>query len=206
MRIQAILPLLALSIAACEDATGPSDSAAGIPETPAGSGPEEPESAPPETEFLAIVVDDPRGDNTGPSDVDIMRLSYNKYTGEYRITIVAYPEAPFRDSLRVNINLLNPDLGTQRYPAFFSDTMNDIMLANPTTELVLEGVDPRLTAWIEGHHVYPNSLGGTPNPDGASVYRSGVTHFPMGFLTNEDVIAFDPPSTPAVIEQAQGLN
>jgi hypothetical protein len=207
MRTWLILPFLLLVQAACDNATGPATTA---DDRPAGevaeNEPDEPAIVPDPTDFLAIVVDDPRGDNAGPADVDLMRLAFNKLTGEYRITLVAYDEAPFRDSLRVNINLLNWDLDTVRYPAFFSDTMNDMMLNESTTVLVLEGVDPRLMAWEENHRVFTNSLGGSPNPDGASLYRSSVTHFPMGFLTNEDVIAFHSLSRPALIEVADGLD
>jgi hypothetical protein len=206
MRYLMILPLLVVVHSACDDSTGPATVAH---DPPAGevaeNEPDEPAIVPDPTDFLAIVVDDPRGDNAGPSDIDFMRLAFNRHTGEYRITIVAYEDAPFRDSLRVNINLLNWDLGTAPYPAFFSDTMNDMMLTGSTVTLVLEGLDPRLAAWEEGHRVFTSSLGGSPNPDGSSLYRSAVTHFPLGFLTNEDVIAFSAWTTPAVIEVAEGL-
>jgi len=206
MRTWLFLPLLLLVQAACDNATGPATTADDRPAGEAAENePREPEVTPEESDFLAIFVDDPRGDHTGPSDVDFMRMAFNKHTGEYRITIGAYDEAPFRDSLRVNINLLNWDLGTAPYPAFFSDTMNEIGLDTPTSTLVLEGLDTRLVAWEEGHHVFTNSLAGTPNPEGASLYRSSVTHFPMGFLTNEDVIAYHTLMRPAVIEVTDGL-
>ena len=126
MRAWTVLLFAALALVACDSSTEPEmrvdepfadDPAENEPEAP-----EAPEVV--ETDFLAIHVDDPRGDNTGPADVDYMRLAFNKYTGEYRITIAAYDDGPFLDSLRVNINLLNFDLGTDRYLACFSDNMN----------------------------------------------------------------------------------
>ena len=206
MRAFTSLLCAALVLVGCDSATAPEPdqpSGESHADDPVGREPEAPEVV--ETDFLALLVDDPRGDHTGLSDIDYMRLAFNKVTGEYRITIVSYQDAPFRDSLRVNINLLNWDLGTARYPAFFCDTMNDMMIAGSTTTLVLEGVDDRLLAWEEGHRVLTNSLGGTPNPEGASLYRSSVTHFPMGFLSNEDVIAFASRTKPAVIVVADGL-
>jgi hypothetical protein len=203
MRAWTILLCAAFSLAACDSATEPEARAEAPASDPRDEAPEAPEVV--ETDFLAVLVGDPPGDNTGPSDIDYMRLAFNKYTGEYRITIEAYADAPFRDSLRVNINLLNYDLGTDPNPAFFSDTMNDMMIAGSVTTLVLTGVDARLTAWKVGHRVFTNSLDGTPNPDGSSLYRSSVTHFPMGFLTNEDVIAFPTRYSPAVVMVADGL-
>ena len=140
-------------------------------------------------DYLALQVNDPSGDQTGAIDVRKMRLVFNRTTGQYRIVLTAAKEAPFVGAFRVNVNLFNPELGTAPYPSVFSRTMADYDLGDPVTELVLEGSDARLTHWEKGHEVFTNSLDGTGNPDGTSLFRSSVTNFPMGFLTNEDLIA-----------------
>lgn len=155
--------------------------------------------------YLAIQVNDPRGDQTGAIDVRKMRLVFDRATGDYRIVLTASRDAPFVGAFRVNVNLFNPALGTARYPAVFSHTMADFDLASPVTELVLAGTDARLTLWEKGHEVFTNSLDGGPNPDGTSLFRSGVSNFPLGMLTNEDVIAPRSWSEPVKIHGAGKL-
>lgn len=136
--------------------------------------------------------DDPVGDNTGPVDVVNMTLSFDKATGNYTIILTADSANPFRGDFRVNINLFNPDTGTtDPNPSFFQDVVNDFSLTTPTDTLTLTGRNPRLQAWNAGDRVATNSLGGGANPDNSSLFRSSVTGFPIGFLTNEDVIADD---------------
>lgn len=47
--------------------------------------------------------------------------------------------------------------------------------------------------------MFTNSLAGTANPPGTTLYRTSVTHLPMGFLDNEDVIAFEDLGQPALL-------
>ena len=139
--------------------------------------------------YLALQVNDPAGDQTGAIDVRKMRLVFDRQTGDYRIVLMAAKDAPFVGAFRVNVNLFNPALGSAPYPSVFSHTMADFDLSEPVTRLVLAGTDARLTQWEKGHEVFTNSLDGTANPDGTNLFRSSVSNFPMGFLTNEDVIA-----------------
>ena len=156
-------------------------------------------------DFLALQVNDPAGDNTGPIDVRKLRMVFNRTTGEYRVVITASQKDPFTGAFRININLFNPALGTASYPSFFSHTMADFDLTEPTTEIVLSGTHNALTQWEKGHEIYTNSLDGTGNPDGASLFRSSVSSVPHGFLTNEDCIAPRDRSEPVRIHGAGGL-
>ena len=147
-----------------------------------------------DAELLELVVLDPAGDQTGPSDIVEFRMRFDPRYGEYEIEIEADAAHPFVGEMRININLYNTSKSS-----FFSDNMNDVLLSTPVTKLRLSGRHPELRMWGAGDLVHTNSLGGTPNPTGSSLYRSGVTHIPMGFLTNEDVIAFVDVRTPAVV-------
>ena len=144
-----------------------------------------------------LVVEDPLGDNTGLTDLAKMTLRFDPRTGNYEILLSATAAQPFQGEFRVNINLFNP-----ARQSFFADTMNDIRLETPTTTLRLTGYHPALRSWLPGDQVHTNSLGGTPNPTGSTLFRSGVSHFPMGYLTNEDVIAFADVTVPAVVVPA----
>lgn len=137
---------------------------------------------------LAFQVIDPKGDNTGPIDVRKMRVVFDKSTGDYRIILTASKSAPFVGAFRINVNLYNPALGAG-YPSFFSHTMADYELSEPRTEIVLSGTHNALTEWEKGHEIYTNSLDGTGNPAGSSLFRTSVSSVPYGFLTNEDYIA-----------------
>lgn len=149
---------------------------------------------------LHFTVIDPVGDNTGLIDVTKMEFSFDNSTGVYSIDLTTTSDNPFAGNFRVNINLFNQDLGTTAWdPAFFSDTVNDFNLAAPTTTLTLSGTDLRLMAWDAGNRVFTNSLAGTGNPDNISLFRSAVNNFPLGFLTNEDYIAFADDAQPATI-------
>jgi hypothetical protein len=146
---------------------------------------------------LELTVEDPLGDNTGPTDVTGMTLRFDPQTGLYEVILSASAVQPFQGEFRVNINLFNP-----MRQSFFHDTMNDIRLATPTTTVRLTGYHRALRDWQPRDEVYTNSLGGTPNPAGSTLFRSAVSHFPMGFLTNEDVIAFADVAAPAVLVPA----
>jgi hypothetical protein len=146
---------------------------------------------------LVLRIDDPVGDHTGRSDVTRMTMEIDAASGAYRIVIEADSAALFQDSLRINVNLYNTDAGS-----FFSHTVDDRLVATPAAELVLEGFSSAVRSWRNGDRVYTNSLEGTPNPPGSTLFRSSVTHFPMGFLTNEDVIAFEDLARPAILRQS----
>ncbi|MCL7960487.1 MAG: hypothetical protein M8861_09865 [marine benthic group bacterium] len=156
-------------------------------------------------DFLALQVNDPAGDNTGPIDVRKMRLVFDRTTGEYRVVITASKKAPFVGAFRINVNLFNPALGTARYPSFFSHTMAEFDLTEPLTEIILSGENSALTQWEKGHEVFTNSLDGTGNPDGSSLFRTGVSSEPHGFLNNEDYIAPRIRSAPVKIHGAGKL-
>ena len=48
--------------------------------------------------------------------------------------------------------------------------------------------------------VFTNRLEGTGNPEGVSLFRSSVADLPsVGFLTDEDVVAFSKLAQPAVV-------
>lgn len=164
-------------------------------------------AAAPTPEFpLMLTVHDSVGDQTGPVDVVAMVMRFDNMTGEYEITLSADAAHPFLGAFRVNINLFNPDMGTTAFiPSFFSDAVNDFNFSTPTTTLTLAGFHPSLFSWTVDHRVFTNSLGGTGNPDGASLFRSGVSGFPGGPPgVNEDMIAFPDRRQPAIIELAPG--
>ncbi len=79
------------------------------------------------------------------------------------------------------------------------NTFNDFNLSNPTSKLTLVGNHWALRTWDVNDRVFTNSLSGTPNPPSVSLYRSSVSNFPMGFLTNEDVISSGVRALPAVV-------
>jgi hypothetical protein len=145
--------------------------------------------------LLTISVTDPIGDHTGAIDVTRMLMDFDPATGDYEIVLKADPANPFDANFRVNMHLFNVD-----DPSLFSDALNDFLLGTPTTTLILSGVSSALTGWEAGDQVFTNSLGGTPNPPGSSLFRSTVSNFPIGFLTNEDFIAFADRTQPASVQ------
>ena len=150
---------------------------------------------------LTLVVLDPVADQTGPVDVVRMVMNFDNATGMYEILLTADAAHPFLGDFRISINLYNQDLGTTNTdPAFFSDAGNDFSLSVATTTITLTGTSTSLLAWAAGQRVYTNSLAGTGNPDGISLFRSAVLGLPFEFLTNEDVIAFQDLAVPAVIQ------
>ncbi|MFN2398851.1 MAG: hypothetical protein ABR543_09480 [Gemmatimonadaceae bacterium] len=151
---------------------------------------------------MTLSVLDPVGDQTGPIDVVSMVMNFDNTTGQYEIIITADTSHPFVGLYRVNINLYNPDVTTYPVSSFFSDAMNDSTITTPTTSIILTGTNSVLLAWNSGHRVFTNSLAGTGNAPGISLFRSSVNGFPLGFLTNEDVIAFANLAQPATIQSA----
>ena len=149
---------------------------------------------------LFFSIADPIGDNTGPIDVRSMLFSFDNASGDYTIDLTADAANPFLGDFRININLFNPDTGTTAPdPSFFEDTLNDFSLSTPIAAITLTGTNSRLLAWNPSDNVFTNSLAGTGNPDGTTLFRSTVTSVPFGFLTNEDVIAFADLAQSAVI-------
>jgi len=141
--------------------------------------------------LLSFSITDPIGDNTGSIDVTSMLFSFDNTSGNYTIDLTADAANPFFGDFRININLFNPDTGTTALdPSFFSDTFNDFSLSTSNTAITLTGTSSRLLAWEAGDNVFTNSLAGTGNPDGISLFRSAVNSFPLTFLSNEDTIAF----------------
>lgn len=140
---------------------------------------------------LSFTFVDPVGDHTGEIDVVSMEFRFDNTTGDYEIVLTANPAFPFTGYFRININLFNPDtgFGTQRFPSVFNDVANDFNQSYSTTTITLSGTNPCLVYWEAGDRVATNSepFG---NPDGTALFRSTVTNFPIGFLTNEDAIAY----------------
>lgn len=215
-----------IALIACGDSpTGPTtnaltnpavDQATGVvpgqfpPPSTAGGGASTPINGLSPTEsLLTLTVIDPTGDNTGHIDLLGMEMDFNPATGDYEIRLEADPASPFSAAFRVNINLFNVDDAT-----FFSDNLNDFGLVVSTTSLALSGNSSHVTSWEEGDNVFTNSLCSrgpsqdfscstfdVPNPTGVSLFRSAVSSFPSGFLTNEDVIAFSDYARSAVVEE-----
>jgi hypothetical protein len=126
-----------------------------------------------------------------------MVLRFDNLSGAYQIDISASPTVPFSGDFRINVILFNIDA-----PSVFSDTGNDYSLSSPLTNITLTGTSSALTSWSVGDRVHTNSLFGTPNPPGTSLFRTSVTSVPFGFLTNEDYIAFADGAQAAIVEPA----
>jgi hypothetical protein len=139
---------------------------------------------------LTFSYTDPVADQTGAIDVTKMTVVFDNATGDYEIVLRATAAKPFVGLFRVNVNLFNPDTAPSN--SLFQDVLNDFNLATATTKLTLTGTNGKLLAWNAGHRVATNTLAGLGNPPGSSFFRSAVTNFPIGFLTNEDAIAFGP--------------
>jgi hypothetical protein len=142
-----------------------------------------------QAEPLTLSFTDPLGDHTGAIDVTTMLFNFDNATGDYTIALTATTANPFVGQFRVNINLFNPDVTTPNN--FFTDDVNDFNLASATTSLTLTGTNAHLLAWHNGNRVATNDLPfGYPSGTGITLFRSNVANFPLGFLTNEDAIAY----------------
>jgi hypothetical protein len=139
---------------------------------------------------LILSFTDPIGDQTGAIDVTKMTVLFDNSTGRYSIVLRATAANPFVGVFRVNINLFNPDTAPSQ--SLLQDAVNDFNLATATTKLTLMGTNSNLLAWSAGNRVATNTEAGLGNPPGSSFFRSTVTNFPIGFLTNEDAIAYGP--------------
>ena len=131
---------------------------------------------------LIISVTDPVDDQYGPSpDLTDMMFSFDNETGDYSITLTTTLENQFVGAFRININIFNPDVGTTAQdPSFFNHVFDDYNLAIETNILTMSGTNSRLLSWDAGDLVYLHSWDITlPNPDGISVFRSGVADLPF---------------------------
>ena len=141
---------------------------------------------------LVLLTTDPAFDQLGASpDLVHMSFAFDNATGNYVIELKATNENPFLGDFRVNINLFNLDVGTTAMdPSFFNDTLNDFSLTAPTTTLSLTGNDSRLISWNAGDRIMLNNFpDGSPSPDGATLFRSGVGEVSSGdVVTNEDML------------------
>ena len=146
---------------------------------------------------VQVLVADPARDNSGPIDVLEMVLRFDSVSGAYQVDLTASSTAPFSGDFRININLFNIDAGS-----LFQVVVNDYSLSSPRTTITLTGVSPALTDWTVGDRVHTNSLFGTPDPPGSTLYRTSVMSVPFGWLANEDYVAFPNGAQPAVVEPA----
>jgi len=129
-----------------------------------------------------------------------MTLDFDQVTGDYELSLSADPSSPFFGDIRININILNVDLGTTaRSETLFSHVVDDRSITVPTTNLTATGNDPLLTTWSTGDTVYFHTipaLGSQPLPPEFELvwsgggFRSGIWELPLdGFgLDNEDPI------------------
>ena len=140
-----------------------------------------------QAEPLVCSFPDPVGDYTGMVDVTGMSFDFDNSSGNYTITLTATTAKPFVGQFRVNVNLFNPDAIAA--DGLFSDDSNDYNLASATTSLTLTGTNPHLLSWHAGDRVATNSFP-FGDPPGITLFRSTVTNFPIGFLSNEDAIAY----------------
>jgi hypothetical protein len=153
---------------------------------------------------LTFSYTDPVGDSTGQIDVTQMVVVFDSVTGNYKITITSTNAQPFVGPFRVDVNLFNPT----RLPlhSFFQDAPVNLNLATAQTKLILTGTNPNLVFWAAGDTVSTNTqASGGLNPPGSTLYRTTVSNFPMGFLTNEDAIAYGPNGNAVItVQTAQG--
>src|SRR5262249_44508212 len=149
---------------------------------------------------LTFSFTDPVGDNTGSIDVTNMVVVFDSVTGNFKITLTATNAQPFLGVFRVNSNLFD----ATRLPlhSYFTDDLQDYNLATPKTKLILTGTNPNLVFWATGDTVTTNTqASGGVNPPGVTLYRTQVANFPLGFLTNEDAIAYGPSGTAVIAAQ-----
>jgi len=158
--------------------------------------------APPTGGFLEFDVADPKGDNTGPIDIRDMNFVFDNVSGAFSITLQADPTAPFATggSIRININLYNPAKSS-----YFHCNPTDFTLDAATQTVILVGSSSQITTWEAGDQVYTNSLKGTPNPPGTSLFRSQVVwNFDINSSTQlEDVIAYSNLAKPAKVARSK---
>ena len=178
--------------------------------------------------MLEFSFTDPEGDTflfpgeVGPvTDVAGLFFTFDNTTGDYEITMTAFPDNPFIGDFIINANLFNPDTGaTTAFPAFFVDASNTFFLSTPSTSITLSGLDLRLLAWEAGDRVAAcegsggiipeDCSGGLGHPsDGTTAFQSGVINFvPKPFTEPFRNIARDSfqSSSPATISVVAGID
>lgn len=92
----------------------------------------------------------------GDTDFAGFDMVFDNSTGAYEIKVFADSAKPFHDNVRLNINMYNETVsGTyiSGTSILFSDNLNDLNLANSTTQLTLTGQNSLLTSWNEGDSI-----------------------------------------------------
>ncbi len=155
-----------------------------------------------EAGMLSVTFDDATGDQSGPTDLISVVLTFDNTTGDYSIKATADAANPFRDTVRLNYHFYNPDAGTTVTPGMLTDNLNDITLAAPVTMLTVSGTNTNLTSWELGDRVAPDSAAlGIPTDATFSVFHSGVFNFPLMSGSGSDFFP-SPFDTYSVVETA----
>ena len=128
---------------------------------------------------LTFSFADVAGDGHSSGDLQGMRFHFDDATGDYSIELRAHPVQPFLGDFRINVNLFDPDTGTNDVnPAFFQDTNNEFNLASPATRVLLTGTNSRLISWQAGDRVAANHLPfGVPT--GGGIFATGLMNLPQ---------------------------
>ncbi len=138
-------------------------------------------------ELISFSFRDPAGDSAGPIDVTRVNANFDNVTGAYRVLLSSSASNPFLGHFRVNLNLFNPDLGTNaQFPSFLPLNLIDFNLVTAQTTLELTGVDARLSQWEAGQRVATNNVP-FGNPSGVTQFASAVSVLP--FSAPDDFIA-----------------
>jgi eukaryotic-like serine/threonine-protein kinase len=154
---------------------------------------------------LVMAFGDPVGDALLKApDLTGVVITFDVSNGNYTAVLTADSAKPFLDNFRVNLNLYNPDRGTNCNTSLFSSSMHDFELVSPMTNLVISGTDPKLMNWVAGDRVAACS---TPfgNPSCSTLFRTSVSSLqpPSGFLVNEDQLGSFSPTNFTVIRAEQ---
>lgn len=147
---------------------------------------------------------DPLKHQSGSIDVTRMVTNFDAGSGEYELVLATDSPNPCIGVFRIKLNLFNTDVGTtEPDPSFFSDLLNEVALAAPERVITPTGTRFRLAAWRAGHRVYTNSLKGTGNPEGITLFRSSV--LALSSLVAEDMIAYADTVSPALARARAGF-
>ncbi len=147
--------------------------------------------------MLHVSFADPIGDHSafGPVQIDVveLKLEFDNATGAYEITFTADAANPFIGDFRLNANLVNGDITPfTQVPSTLFDNSNRFSLDNPTSTIVLTGVNSNLLSWKTGDRVATSDGPfGVPIDATFSGFRSGVSgedSFPRGPLDFATII------------------
>jgi hypothetical protein len=121
-------------------------------------------------EFTDAIGDAP------PNVPDLAKLvmNFDASTGRYAITLISDDAQPFNGYFRVNVNLYNPDRGTNCETSLFSDSVRDFRLESSTNELVITGTNLKLRNWRAGDRVASCS-GPFGNPSCTTRFATAVS-------------------------------